>query len=248
MNIAILTPSRHRSKRLKIFVDSVYNNAFNADNIFFYNYVDEDDPLLEEYKQLENETQIKTYDMTYGTPMSVSKSWNILAEKAVNNGADILIMGNDDLIYRTKNWDTILLKEVEKYSDEIYCMYFDDLIWGEKHCAFPIVSKKWFNIVGHFTSGLFHFGYNDTWIFEIAKMINRTHYVKDVIAEHMHFSRGKAPRDPGVRNRASLWQKDKPIWENTFSIRLEIAKKLGKHCDPKEIVILETEKNPSIHT
>ncbi len=62
---------------------------------------------------------------------------------------DVIIMGNDDLIYRTPEWDNILIKELSTIKDDIYCAWFDDGINGEKHCAFPIISRKWVETLGY---------------------------------------------------------------------------------------------------
>ena len=66
----------------------------------------------------------------------------------------------------------------------------NDKINGEKHCAFPIVSKEWYKCLGRFTPGCFNFGYNDTWIFEVGKMLDRCHFIPSVVVEHLHFSVG----------------------------------------------------------
>ena len=108
MNIAILTPSRQRPGKLDRLIDSVYETASKKNSIRMYNYIDTDDPRMVQYKN--NEEQ-KTHHVinVYDKPQSVSKSWNVLAEKAMYEskewGADVLIMGNDDQIYLTKDWD-----------------------------------------------------------------------------------------------------------------------------------------------
>ena len=86
--------------------------------------------------------------------MSVSKSWNEIAKLSLG---DILIMGNDDQEYQTQYWDTTLEGEVNKYPDDIYCAWFEDKINGSKHCAFPIISRKWYDTVGYFAPIVFNF-------------------------------------------------------------------------------------------
>ena len=105
------------------------------------------------------------------------QSWNDLYAKSVG---DILIMGNDDLVYRTSLWDLRIEKESERFEDEIYCMWMDDMINDDRHCAFPIVSRKWCETLGYFTPGVFEFGYNDTWVYDIAKRIGRCKWIGQV--------------------------------------------------------------------
>ena len=37
--------------------------------------------------------------------------------------------------------------------------------------------------------------YNDTWLNEVSKLINRYHYLPDMYIEHMHFVVNKGPKD-----------------------------------------------------
>jgi len=232
-NIAILTPTRARPGRLDTFIESVYQTATNPERVFCYNYIDNDDPRQKAYedytdKQPNNSTNI------IGEPQSVSVSWNVLAKSAIDDdyaGETILIMGNDDLIYRTHGWDTIVEEESKKFPDDIYCMWMEDLINGEKHCAFPIVSKKWYTTLGYFTPGVFNFGYNDTWVFDVAKKVGRTHFIPNAVNEHMHFTTGKSGMDDTynrnrTQERGNLYEKDKVIFEDTESKRQADADKL----------------------
>ena len=232
-NIAILTPTRARPGRLDTFIQSVYDTATNPERVFCYNYIDSDDPRQKAYedytkRQHNNSTNI------LGEPQSVSISWNVLAECAVDNDdaeETILIMGNDDLIYRTHGWDTIVEEESNKFPDDIYCMWMEDLINGEKHCAFPIISKKWYTTLGYFTPGVFNFGYNDTWVFDVAKKVGRTHFIPKAVNEHMHFTTGKSGMDDTynrnrTQERGNLYEKDKVIFEDTNTDRQADADKL----------------------
>jgi len=249
-NIAILTPTRARPGRLDTFVNSVYETSANPERVFCYNYIDEDDPRSKAYddyaeRQHDNSTNL------VGESQSVSLSWNILAKFAAEHlerPADILIMGNDDLVYRTQGWDTIVEEESNKFSDEIYCMWMEDLINGEKHCAFPIVSKKWYTTVGYFTPGVFNFGYNDTWVFDVAKRVGRTHFIPNAVNEHMHFTAGKSSMDDTyernrTQQRGNLYEKDKVIFEETASKRQEDADKLMEIIDGQTRVSSEKSKS-----
>ncbi len=230
MKYAILTPTRNRRDRLYDFISSVFEHVSDFEKVHCFNYIDSDDPALGDYKVM-NDTYYRFMTTVVGEPQSVSKSWNVLADLAIRKKFDVLIMGNDDLIYRTKNWDKILDRELKQYPDEIYCAYMNDMINGPKHCAFPIVSKKWYETLGYFTPGIFHFGYNDTWVFDIANKIGRAHYINNIVADHVHGPSGKAPMDDTyARNRTqeagNLFQKDKVIFDNTEIERQEDANKL----------------------
>lgn len=234
-NIAILTPTRARPGRLDTFIESVYQTAANPERVFCWNYIDDDDPRVKAYTDYADRQHDNSCNLI-SEKDSVSVSWNTLAlyatsKELTDNVADILVMGNDDLIYRTQGWDTIVEEESNKFPDEIYCMWMEDLINGEKHCAFPIVSRKWYTTVGYFTPGVFNFGYNDTWIFDVAKRVGRTHFIPNAVNEHMHFTAGKSVMDDTyernrTQERGNLYEKDKVIFEDTASKRQADADKL----------------------
>ena len=227
MKISILTPTRERCEKAQRFASSVLSTASEPDDIELYFYVDNDDPQLKEYADwhLVSPPQVRIH---VGPPISVSKSWNTIADLC--NG-DILIMGNDDLVYHRINWDKILQEAVLKYADRIYVAWFNDGINGEKHCAFPIVSREWFNVLGYFTPGIFEFIANDTWIFDIGRKLDRLIYIDKVYAEHKHFSTGKMEADETtMRNRRDgRIQRDLALYEKMDHKRVEDADKLRKY-------------------
>ena len=234
--ISILTPTRQRPNRLSEFIMSVYMHTEVKNRVELLMYVDRDDPTKDQYLDFFEHCQTEFRDFlrihfVFDEPKSVSKSWNDLYEKSVG---DIIIMGNDDLLYQTPSWDRMVELESNKFEDEIYCMWMDDRINRENHCAFPIVSRKWCETLGYFTPGVFHFGYNDTWVFDIAQKINRCRFLGGVVAEHMHFASQKAPYDETyARNRTQsydFYELDRQIFDSEAmrEKRIEDAIKLKK--------------------
>ena len=224
---SILTPTRNRPNNCERFIKSVYNSTRTRKNVEMLFYVDNDDPAITSYKSLDWHAQkeyegFKNIKFIYGEPKSVSISWNDLAEECIG---DVLIMGNDDLVYQTDGWDEKLDQELNIYKDDnIYVAWMNDNINFERHCAFPIVSRQWYECLGRFTPGCFNFGYNDTWIFDVGKMLDRCHYIPFIKAEHLHFSTGKSEMDDTyARNRTqekgNLYAKDQILFNKTRNIR-----------------------------
>lgn len=234
MKLAILTPSRGRPDRLKTFHESVRSLTSENDLLNMYYYLDNDDSKLNEYNEL-NLSNVENTFFEIGEPISISKSWNIIAQQAIDDGADVLIMGNDDLVYKSQNWDILLKQEIAKFPDNIYCIWPDDGLAKGNWCAFPCISKEWYNCVGYFAPGVFHFGYNDTWVWDIGKKLNRAHYVETIKIEHRHFSRNPHLNDNTYkRNRegpkGNLFHKDAKIWHETEQQRIDDAEKLRELC------------------
>jgi len=234
MKLAILTPTRGRPHRMKTFNDSVRSLANNNDNVIIYYYIDNDDPKLEEYKTIDILHRDKSV-FHVDIPQSISISWNIIAKQAIDDGADVLIMGNDDLVYETQNWDSLLEVELQKFPDNIYCMWMNDRLAQGKWCAFPIVSKEWFNCLGYFTPGIFKFGYNDTWVWDIGKKLNRCHYIPHIIARHDHISKNPKLMDDTYQRvrtgkQGNLFHKDGRIFTATEDDRIKEAQLLRELC------------------
>ena len=97
----------------------------------------------------------------------------------------------DDLRY-ISYWDEILLNVTQQIKDNIYCCWFDDSTSRAEYCDFPMVSRQWYKILGYFTPEIFMFGYNDVWIYDMAKAIKRAFYIPEVKISH---ERGTKPMD-----------------------------------------------------
>lgn len=236
MKISILTPTRNRAVNLSRMVQSAVHKSSGYNELQFLNYIDDDDPSIDFYKLEQKKLNFSDYVEflnIINEPQSVSKSWNILAKEALSSNCDILLMGNDDQVFQTQNWDSILIDEIKNFNHSLYCMWFDDKINAKNHCAFPIVPKEWFEILGYFTPGIFHFGYNDTWIFDVAKRAGITKFIPNVTVEHRHFTVNKSEYDETyafnrTQSRGNLYDKDKIIFDDTVDQRIADSEKLKR--------------------
>ena len=194
---SLLCPSRGRAKRIIEFADSVFNTADKLQRIELLIYVDTDDSERSSYyKSLESLRQ--KYDMHKsirifeGPSLGVPGSVNFLAQEAKG---EVLLYTSDDQVYIDPGWDIRLDQEVAKYPDEIYCMWFNDAWESQKFCTFPIVSKKWIKELGYFMFPFFEHFFIDTWVWMLAKSVDRAIYISDILVEHRHWKTGKAVKD-----------------------------------------------------
>lgn len=214
--ISILCPTRERIDLTKRMIDSAINTASGDIEILLF--IDDDDPKKEEYKLLKN------CDKYFGNVKSVGVAWNILAKKCKG---DILITGNDDLVFRTQNWDTFIKEGVKVFPDNIYIAWANDGSKPKK-CTFPIISRDCYNVLGYFMPEVFHFLYHDTWMGDIGVRIGRTLLLKDVIIEHMHPGFKKREPDKTFRRNktAKIAHEDTKIYNETSDQREKDANKL----------------------
>lgn len=231
---SLLCPSRGRPDGVRQLVESVAATASVRGRIEVLVYIDSDDPELEGYRRTFAELASSGHGLgrvqaIIGPPRSVSVSWNDLAAAS---RADVLMMANDDQVYVDAGWDSRLDTCIAAYPDRIFCMWFNDGIAGEKHCAFPIVSRRWYDTLGYFTPGVFEFIANDTWIMDLGRRVGRLHYIGDVLVEHRHFSVGKSAFDATYRRHRKGEQeqrlaRDMFVFERTAVVRERDARRLS---------------------
>ena len=231
--LSLLCPTRGRPHLVQRLLESLLQTSAVPQRLELLLYVDADDTRLAEYRALVDAAQISAkklgrFELLVGEPKSVSKSWNDLAAMA---RGDMLLITNDDQVYASAGWDVRLDQEAATFDDAFYCLWFNDGINGEKHCAFPIVSRRWVEALGYLTPGIFEFLANDTWLMDIGRRLNRLHYVGDVLVEHRHFTVGKAAADETyLRHRTGdardRRKRDMDLYERTAEIRERDAQRL----------------------
>lgn len=230
--ISILCPSRGRPDIFQRMVNSAVNTGIGHFEIFVY--LDEDDPQRSAYP-LTLVDKVLT-----GSSQRLGKIWNQLAHSSTG---DLLMMANDDLVFMTREWDRLIIESLDKEapSDDIFVAWVND---GHRHwtsrCTFPIVSHRWFEILGYLAPECFHFLWHDTWVGDIGKKLDRTLPILDVLIEHRHFSFGKAKYDDTYRrhregsNNTAKRNKDKLMFKQTDDERQRDAEKLRQHMEMPE--------------
>lgn len=183
--ISILLPSRGRPENVDRLVDSVMDTAEGQVEIILY--LDEDDDTQHRYP-LKNPI-VKGY-LTKRTVLSMY--WNLAYEKATGS---IFMQCGDDIVFRTKGWDTKVKEAFDKYPDKIVLVYGDDGDPTEKtHGTHSFLHKNWVEAVGYFVPPYFTSDFSDTWINDLADGIGRKAKV-DILTEHMHPAFGKGALD-----------------------------------------------------
>jgi hypothetical protein len=238
MKLAILTPSRGRPKELYRFFDSVNNTMSGQNEILFFVGIDKDDPAKKDYydilhKMLLNAKDTLTVTMIEDDRKPIAKIWNSLVRiRSWVDSPDYFAMGNDDLIYKTKEWDLILEEKIMSSDHPFYLYWFDDAINGITHCAFPIVSKHWVGALGYFVPECFKYFYVDTWTFDIATKAGVLKYIPEVESPHLHFSTG-APYDKTYNDNrlGDVNEHDAKVFKKTEDSRVKIAQTITKRIE-----------------
>jgi hypothetical protein len=183
--ISILVPTRNRVDLLKGMVSSVFDTAADKEAVEVLCYVDEDD---ENTKKIIGGLNARCF--VEPRLFNIQKCVNFLCGKA--NG-QIVMYGNDDIVFRTPKWDSIVKEVFDRYDDKIALCYGYDGIQPKGWLStFGFVHKNWVNVIGYVLNESFPFDYSDGWINDVAKVIDRNVYV-DIYIEHLHSAVEKRP-------------------------------------------------------
>jgi hypothetical protein len=222
MKIAILVPSRGRPDGLYRLFESVSATISGENEIQFIIGIDRDDPYKARYYDVLDrmEGSEMTVFMDENNRRPIAKIWNSLFKIST---AEWFFPGGDDLIFKTKNWDSILVQKIKEQPHPFYLFYFNDSVHGEKLATFPIVSKYWIRTLGYLYPEIFKHNYIDTWLFDIACKLGTQFYIPEVITEHIHFSVNSnvvfdQTYADGLKDNAL--ESDAKLFEDTESMRL----------------------------
>jgi len=228
MKISLLTPTRFRPDFVTNLVKSAYDNISDKKQLEFVFYIDHDDRV-----SLKNLLKLKeTYPVIYtsGERIVLSQMWNRCYDIC---SGEIIMHCGDDIVFKTKDWDNLVRQAFQKYPDRILLVYGNDMIHGWNLATHSFLHRNWVEAVGYFLPPYFVSDYNDTWLTDVARKINRIEYIPELHTEHMHFSVGKATIDSNTQDRLNRAAKDDPglIYQRKEGERIENANKLLKFIE-----------------
>ena len=179
--ISLLMPTRKRVRLLDRFVQSLLDTTSAIDDIELILCIDEDDEESRLYE--DRRVSIKKVIVPPGLTMG---ALNIKCFEL--SAGDYIMLVNDDIILRTKNWDCIIKPILNSYKDSVFLLHFNDLLFREKMCTFPFLSRKVCLAIG--VCAPFYKRYRiDDHIYDTFALLahighRRIFYFEDVIFQH----------------------------------------------------------------
>lgn len=233
--ISLLCPTRNRLKFVIDLIVTAIDNAEKPELLEFIFYVDNDDSsyksLIKRIRNIYGDIYTDNIKIIHGERIVLSEMWNVCQKNA---SADIYMHCGDDLRFRTSNWDKIVIDEFNKFEDKILFAYgrdgaFDRTEFGKgsKFGTHGFIHKNWVNTVGYFVPPYFSSDFNDTWLNEVAHLLNR-HFEIDIYTEHLHPAVGKYKWDKTHKERLERHKKDNvhELYESMLDKRIEDLNKL----------------------
>lgn len=228
--IAVLIPTRNRPEGITRVVESARATAKDFRILF---YVDDDDKESV-HEILKHPTSIVRYAV--GPRIVLSNTWNVLANAALTMypEIDIVMQGNDDIVFETPGWDSQVIAAFAASPDKILMVHGSDKSSHQpssigKFGPHPFVHRKWIETLGYFTPPYFSSDFGDTWVNEVANAIGRRQYIP-VVIEHMHYLFGKAKMDSTTEDRLSRHSADQVecLYADLVALRKIDIEKLRK--------------------
>lgn len=221
--ISILVPTRNRPDNIIRLWESIKDTADNLDDIELITYIDNDDTSYESLNV--PMTRVR------GDRIVLSEMWNKCYEAS---RGEILMHCGDDLVFKTKGWDTKVKDKFDEFSDRIVFVFGNDGsgVHDGNFGTHGFLHRRWVEAVGYFVPPYFSSDYNDTWLNDVARIIGR-HVHIDILTEHMHPDFDKAEFDITHKERVERHKRDNvaQLYQSLHEERHENANKLREVMD-----------------
>lgn len=185
--ISVLVPTRHRVQRLHRLLESFARTTVRPDTAELVFRIDDDDQdsaaLLADFP----------YPVLVGPRLQGYRSLPLFFEEMrAKATGDLFITGNDDIVFQTPDWSTLLIAEANKYPDGIFALGVETHNAG--HFPFPVISRKAVDCMGRIHHPELFWG--DVYLRDVFAAFGRAIRVHTVTIDHEWI--GHAP-DPVFR-------------------------------------------------
>lgn len=225
--ISILVPTRGRPDNMERLVTSAFGMASLSVDVEFVFYIDSDDQAsIAKADELDAQ-------LIVGERIVLSQMWNECAAVASH---DIMMHCGDDIIFRTADWDQMVVQEFDNCPDKILLVYGRDGIQDVNLATHGFLHRRWVDALGYFVPPYFSSDYNDTWNTEVARRVGRLRYLPNLYTEHMHPTARKGPLDQTHQDRLARHSADNvdQLYRDLAHKRIEDAEKLKAVIDGYE--------------
>lgn len=193
MKTLIMVASRNRPRKLSEMLASFNATKLSSTEIAIY--VADNDPCLEEYREI-----LKPYIHKIGKWITQGDVFNLFSSEFKN--VEFYGTINDDHIYHTKEWDKSLTGAIASQGNGWGLACANDLLtdWNKfKHPGATIISGNIVRTLGYYTWPKFRWIGIDFAQGALFTKLNRLYYLPEVIVEHRHWLNSKAKKDDNYR-------------------------------------------------
>lgn len=246
-NFSLILPTRGRLYLVNRLLDSIIETTSNLDLIEIVLCIDEDD--TESRHIIHPLLSVRNIVI----PRKNSGMGDIFKLCCEKNTSRYIILINDDVIFRTHNWDIRVLEAFSHFPDDVALVYLNDLYYGSKLSSFPVLSRTVCDLMsGVCPSGYLSHGI-DSHIFDIFERLSalgfeRRKYLPQVVFEHMHYGVTLASYEG---NYCPDHTRDQLLFSSLADERQQVAAKMARYvqtCPRKESLAVLPSVSIIMHT
>jgi hypothetical protein len=144
-----------------------------------------------------------------------------------------LMAMNDDVLLRTPRWDDKVRFVLDAVPDDMFLVHVNDLLFGQKLCCFPMVSRTYCDIAGGFCPDEYERYRIDDYIHQVFDLLgvqghHRIFYLPDIVFEHLNYVPGHKEERLYPQNLEIL-DRDARRFAVSLPARQAIADRLAQH-------------------
>lgn len=189
----VIVPSRARPERAAVMADSAYQTAESPDTVDVAIVIDDTDPRLDDYREVFADAPGRLMCLEGRHRFTAALNAAAFSPSALGQG--ILGAFGDDVIFRTRRWDTI----TRRYLRYPGIAYANDLVHGRRHPTAVFMSRKVVDALGWLGLPVTqHHWADDAWR-AVGIESGCLRYMSRVTIEHMHPAVDKAEWDDTYR-------------------------------------------------
>jgi hypothetical protein len=207
--ISLLLPTRQRPQFLRRLAQSARATSKCPELLELVAYVDDDDDSYADVQLPLPWSKINGPRLHDGH-VNLSIKWNECWKQSTG---DIFMHCGDDIILRTKGWDEAVRDAINSKPGKICFTWCNDYSPTHHHADFGthgFIHRNWTDVVGRFVPPYFVSDFNDTWFNDVADALGVRVYLREHLAEHMHYTLGKAKLDVNTRERLRRHEDEQP--------------------------------------
>jgi hypothetical protein len=172
--VSVLVPTRGRVARLRTLLDSYDATTFGELSELVFR-IDEDDEATREFFQFSRHRVIVgPRGKGYG---DMPTFFNELARSSMG---DVLLCGNDDMVFKTVGWASLILQAANQYPDGLFNLGVST--FNEDHYPFSTVSKHVVDKLGFLWDPRIFWG--DIYLRDVMGCLGRLEKLPGVVIDH----------------------------------------------------------------
>ncbi|HEY2911573.1 MAG TPA: glycosyltransferase family A protein [Gemmataceae bacterium] len=180
--LSLIVPTRGRRQQLRIMLESVCATARHPERLEVILVVDDDEPHISITSLPNLNIRIAT-----GPPGRTMGALNNDGYRA--SRGDYIMLLNDDVIIRTRDWDRLVYRCFRRFPDPIALVHVNDTLMRDFLCTFPILSRAYCELMGGICPTEYERYRIDDHIEDVFNIlaylgVRRSIYLPDVIFEH----------------------------------------------------------------